>query len=67
MTEFWKFANQNPGPVIGFVFFSFFIGSLVVYFLIQQIIRAFTIRKAGYPPPHCDVEGEPVRKDSDDD
>ena len=54
--------------LIKFIFSSFwvFIGSLtlilipfkVFYGIIHKLIRARTIRKVGYPPAHCDGDGD---------
>lgn len=43
------------------IIFSFMMGYLItqgIYRIIHKIIRAISISKNGYPPPHCDGDGD---------
>lgn len=32
----------------------------------QRYMRHLDISKSGWPPPHCDSDGDPVERDCDD-
>ena len=57
MKEFLEFTFTN---------FWHFLGMLIligmpfrfVMFLYNRLLRHFTIRKYGYPPKHCDADGD---------
>jgi hypothetical protein len=58
MTDLLKFASDNP-------WLTFFLAVLaaeviirVVVNLPNRILRHWNIRKHGYPPPHCDADGD---------
>ncbi len=48
-----------------------FIGVLILVYIpfgfalqvIHKAIRAYTISKQGYPPPHCDGDGDAYKED----
>lgn len=53
---------------IGFVVILLIICYFVFNFILQiihKIIRAGTIAKQGYPPPHCDGDGDFEKHDSE--
>ena len=61
----WNFMGEHP-------FLTFFLASLVlsafygvVIKLPNIIMRHANIRKHGYPPPHCDADGD-FRPEPDD-
>jgi hypothetical protein len=50
----FEFASGSP-------FLSFFLLSCIcntIYYIIKYIIRGFNIRKQGWPPEHCDADGD---------
>lgn len=54
MKELFKFIGENP-------WISFFLACLLVKFLafcINRPLRQLNIWKHGYPPPHCDADGD---------
>ena len=58
MTDLLKFASDNP-------WLTFFLAVLaaeviirVVVNLPNRILRHWNIHKHGYPPPHCDADGD---------
>lgn len=58
MTEVFVFMSQNP--VLTF-FLAIIAGSVVVQVLgvlPNRIMRHWNIRKHGYPPAHCDADGD---------
>jgi len=60
MTEFLKFIGDHP-------WLSFFLAYLLVSFLkfcINRPLRHLNIYKHGYPPSHCDADGD-FRKEDD--
>ena len=50
---FWKFIGY--WIIIGMVFG---IPAKVIIFAINRPLRHFTLRKIGYPPSHCDADGD---------
>jgi hypothetical protein len=57
MLEFFKFIFSNFWYFIGFVIILELICKLV-YGVVHKIVRHFTILKVGYPPAHCDGDGD---------
>lgn len=58
MTEFFKFAGESPFTT----FVLALIAGQVVWGLIvilpNRVLRHWNIRKHGYPPVHCDADGD---------
>jgi len=57
MLEILKFALSNFWVFVGFIS----ILSTILYFpmfVINRILRHRNIRKWGYPPEHCDADGD---------
>ena len=52
----YEFMGESP-------FLTFFLG-LILFNVIKHIIRHFNIRKHGWPPEHCDADGD--FRDEDD-
>lgn len=71
MTEFWEFAMEHwfitfllvGGAVSGVVGILY----AVLFRLPNRLIRHLNIRKAGWPPPHVDADGDFKKKDVEDD
>lgn len=63
--DFWQFMNNSP-------FLTFFLALILAsviktpFWAFNRFMRHLNIRKAGWPPPHCDADGDfkPV-KDAD--
>jgi len=48
-------------------FFALCVLSQMVFRICNRILRHWTLRKHGYPPPHCDADGDfKEEKDPDD-
>ena len=72
MPEFFKFAEQNPYLVFWFaVIVCMLVTHLVwcvIFKLPNRFLRHRNIMKNGYPPPHCDADGDfkPLPEKDDD-
>lgn len=61
--------------ILEFMFKSIghFLGCLVLiggfanwsFLMWNRLLRSFTLRKHGYPPPHCDADGDGVTTEED--
>jgi len=49
LSSFWKFVG-------GFIILSMILTSIL--FIWNRFWRHWNIRKHGYPPPHCDADGD---------
>lgn len=68
MISLIKYALADFWTFIGFLIILY----LVLYFptnlilqIIHKLIRQRTIAKHGYPPPHCDADGDFKKGDDD--
>jgi len=64
MLEFFKFIFSNFWIFVGFLILL----SLTYAFIFDmwnRFWRHFNIRKHGYPPIHCDADGDGVEKDDE--
>jgi hypothetical protein len=50
---FWKFCGYWIMIVV-----IFGIPAKVIMFIINRPLRHYTLRKLGYPPIHCDADGD---------
>ena len=58
--EFIKFIFSSFWVFVGFgVIFCIILNFLFIVW--NRFIRHFNIRKHGYPPPHCDADGDPTQ------
>ena len=58
MTDLFKFASDNP-------WLTFFLAAITAEVIIRvavnlpnRVLRHWNIHKHGYPPPHCDADGD---------
>lgn len=51
----WQFASENPITTVGIVWMALVFSGQAW----KRFMRMLTIRKHGWPPPHCDAEGNP--------
>ena len=58
MNELYEFMSSSP-------WLTFFLAAGIIELLIvilfklpNRIMRHYNIRKYGYPPPHCDADGD---------
>lgn len=62
MDHIFEFARENPGlftiVVLISIYAIFQILYAVFFTLPNRFFRAMTMRVNGYPPPHCDADGE---------
>lgn len=67
MKEFFIFIFSHFWPWLGFSLLICNILSLITK-LINRICRHANIRKHGYPPAHCDADGDfrPIKKEEND-
>ena len=57
----FQFASENPGISVLIIMLAFFtIGNIgdTVFRCYNRTIRGFNIRRHGWPPPHCDADGD---------
>lgn len=62
MTELFKFASESPWLTF---FLAFVLSEAVVRIAVNlpnRILRHWNIRKHGYPPEHCDADGDFAKK-----
>jgi len=69
MIEFYDFAGRHP-------WLTFFLASMAVSLValpftfvfrcLNRVIRHFNIRSQGWPPKHCDADGDFKKEDDDD-
>jgi hypothetical protein len=50
---FWKFCGY-------WIMVTFILGipTTLIMFMVNRPLRHYTLRKNGYPPIHCDVDGD---------
>jgi hypothetical protein len=58
---FWNFAADSPF----LTFFAIYMITVTIYRSVVWVCRCLNIRKHGWPPPHCDADGDP-RDPADD-
>jgi len=63
MMEFIKFMFSDFFIFLGMLIILSSIGSGVL-FMWNRMYRHWNIRKHGYPPPHCDADGD-FKKEED--
>ena len=58
MTDLFKFASDNP-------WLTFLLAAITAEVIIRvavnlpnRVLRHWNIHKHGYPPPHCDADGD---------
>lgn len=67
--DLYTLASEKPWLVFGLALLLVYgLGELVSSFfrLLNRITRHLNIRKAGWPPPHCDADGDAVEQDKPD-
>lgn len=57
MIEIIEYALSGFWRFIGFIIILSIIGNFL-FIVVNRIIRGFNIRKHGYPPSHCDADGD---------
>lgn len=53
--NFWQFAGDHPFLAFCIVYMC----TATVYCSVVWSCRCLNIRKQGWPPPHCDADGDP--------
>jgi len=61
METITEFAKANPWPVVVIIG----VLALMVCFCVNRFFRTFSLWKNGYPPQHCDADGNLPDKDED--
>lgn len=66
--NFWQFAAENPwqaffmGPFLLIVLYIvLFIVAGTIFRMWNRLMRCLSIRKHGWPPAHCDADGDQVK------
>lgn len=66
MIEFFKYILSDLGPFIGF--------AIILYIVLQFIFKSYNrflryknIKNQGWPPPHCDADGDFKKEEKDED
>lgn len=64
MNEFLEIIFRDFWTWLGFTWILYILTKFLG-FVINRILRYRNIRKYGYPPPHCDADGDfrPIRSD----
>ena len=58
MTDLFKFASDSPWLTFFLAVITAEVIVRVVVNLPNRILRHWNIHKHGYPPPHCDADGD---------
>lgn len=58
---FWQFASESPF----LTFFAVYMITETIYRCTVWLCRSWNIRKHGWPPPHCDADGDPIKDDDE--
>ena len=61
-----KFLSDTPGYVILAAIVICVLGYMAIM-LLAGIFQSLTIWFRGYPPPHCDAQGDAITREDDDD
>jgi hypothetical protein len=66
MTEFFKFILSDFWIFVGFCLILSGIGNFI-FRIYNRTLRHYNVKKHGYPPAHCDADGDfkPTKKDED--
>jgi hypothetical protein len=56
--NFWEFADKN---VVG-VLFAVWIVARLIFCCWNRLLRSFNLNKLGWPPAHCDADGDFLEK-----
>ena len=54
----WQFASDNPWLTFFLALIALAALEAVMRFCINRPLRAMNIRKHGWPPEHCDADGD---------
>ena len=61
----YEFMSDSPYLTFFLAYIAAHCLARIVIFSINRPLRHMNIRKHGYPPPHCDADGDFVQKDGD--
>jgi hypothetical protein len=64
MSDILKFMSDSPYLTAFLAFLILETVVRIVYILPNRILRHWNIRKHGYPPTHCDADGDFKAKDN---
>ena len=56
--NFWEFAAENPWSTFFLSVVVYYVLRVLLIFCINRPLRAMNIRKHGWPPQHCDADGD---------
>lgn len=57
LTTLLQFIGENPLTAILLIYFGYLVAALP-FRAFKLLIRHLNIRKQGWPPPHCDADGD---------
>lgn len=66
MKDLLDFMGEHPWLILLFSLLIAQIAWGVLYCLPSRLIRHFNVRKAGWPPPHLDADGDFKSENKDD-
>jgi hypothetical protein len=58
MTELYEFMANHPILTFFLVYLTYAFLEGVIKFVVNRPLRAMNIRKHGWPPKHCDADGD---------
>jgi len=65
--NFWEFLIANGTDTLFLTLFLAFLFTLfvcsIIYKCITRICRCINISKSGWPPSHCDADGDHIEED----
>lgn len=64
MENFWKWSTDHYVLTFFMFVLILFIIRDVIIILPNRMIRHLNIRKHGWPPSHCDADGDTIKKDN---
>ncbi len=66
MGDVLKFASENPWLTAFILMLAFILAWQVFFELPNRVVRHFNIKKAGWPPPQLDADGDFKKQDEED-
>ena len=66
MKEFFNFMSESP--FLGFLIIcsAYYLIKYTVFILPNRILRTINMNKNGWPPEHCDADGDFKKEDDND-
>lgn len=65
MTEILNFLHRSPFTTLCILGSIYYTLKIVLFILPNRVMRHANIRKHGYPPAHCDADGDFLEVDKE--